>query len=51
MPEILKLAQLLEHHREAEVDVGGRWVDPQLDAQRSAQGELALEFSLREAVD
>ncbi len=42
VPEILELAQLLQHDREAEVDVGRGRVDPELDAQRPAERQLAL---------
>ena len=51
VPEILELAQLLQHDREAEMDVRRRRVDPQLDAQRPALAELALEASFGQAVD
>ena len=39
-PEVLELAQLLEHHGEPEMDVGRRGVDPELDAQRTTRASL-----------
>ena len=39
--EILEQAELAQHDREAEVDVGGGRVDPELDPQRAAAPELA----------
>ena len=45
MPQVLELPHLVEHHRVAQVDVGRRGIEPQLDAQRLAAafglGELA----------
>ena len=38
--EVLELAQLLEHDREAEVDVRRGRVDPELDPQRPAERQL-----------
>ena len=49
--EILELAELLEHDREAEVDVGRGRVDPELHAQWPAERQLALEAALGQAVD
>ena len=44
MPGVLKLAQLAQHHRMAEMDVGRRRVDPQLDAKRPRLGRGAGEL-------
>jgi hypothetical protein len=49
--EVLELAQLLEHDRVAEVDVGGGRVEAELRPQRPAFGQALLERTLREAVD
>jgi hypothetical protein len=38
VPQVLQLAQLVQHHGVAEVDVGRRRVQPELDAQRLAGG-------------
>ncbi len=47
MPEILQLAHLVEHHGVPKMQVGGRWVQSEFDAQRLAGGfgpcELAHE--------
>ena len=48
---VLELAQLAEHDRVAQVDVGRGRVDPELDAQRAAERQLALELAGREHVD
>ena len=40
MPQILELAQLAQGHRMAQVDVGGRRVDAELDVERLAALEL-----------
>ena len=48
---VLELAQLLEHHGVAEVDVGGGRVEPELDAQRAALGEPPLECPGGQAID
>ena len=45
-PSVLELAQLLEHDRVAEVDVGGGRVEAELDPQRPAFGEPLLERAL-----
>jgi hypothetical protein len=45
VPQVLQLAHLVEHHRVADVDVGRRGVQPQLDAQRLARGLGALPVS------
>ena len=50
-PELLELAELAQHDREAEVDVGRGGVDAELDAQRPAGGELAPEVVLGDEVD
>src|SRR5438128_404388 len=50
MPGALKLGQPVEHVREAEVDVRRRRIDPELDAQRAAELQLALELALRQHV-
>jgi len=49
--EVLELAKLLQHDGEPEMDVRRGRVDPELDAQRPANGELALELSLGQAVE
>ena len=55
MAGVLELAQLVEHHRVPEVDVGRRRVDPELDAERAAlalgERELLFERALGEHVD
>ena len=55
MAEVLELAQLAEHDRVAEVDVGSGGVDPELDAQGTpglrSGGELGREGAAREALD
>jgi hypothetical protein len=38
MPQVLQLAHLVQHHRVADMDVGRRRVQAQLDAQRLAGG-------------
>ena len=45
VPGVLELAQLAQHDRMAEVDVGRRRVDPELDAQRPALGRGAARAS------
>ena len=45
---VLEVAQLAQHDRVAEVDVGRGRVDPQLDAQRAPERELALELARRQ---
>ena len=44
VPEVLQLAHLVEHHGVAEVDVGRRGVEAELDAQRHAGGGRAGEL-------
>jgi hypothetical protein len=55
VPGVLELAQLAEHDRVAEVDVGRGRVDPELDPQRPAlrprRPELCRERTLGQAVD
>ena len=51
MAEVLELTQLPQHDRETEVDVGGRGVDAQLDAQRCAPLELASQLAFTDDVD
>ena len=51
MAELLELAQLAQHDREAEVDVGGGRVDPELDPERATGPELAAEVGLGDEVD
>ncbi len=51
MALILELAQLLEDDGVAEVDVGGRRVDPELDPQRTMRRELLGEHPLGQHVD
>ena len=52
---VLELAELVEDHGVAQMDVGGRGVDAELDAQRAAlalgEGELGLESAVGEHVD
>ena len=43
VPEVLELAQLLQHDGVAEVQVGRRRVQAELDAQRPALGQALLE--------
>ena len=45
---VLEVAQLAQHDRVPEVDVGRRRVDPQLHAQRAPEGQLALERARRQ---
>ena len=49
--ELLELAQLAQHDREPEVDVGRGRVDAELDPQRTAGAELAPEVGLGDEVD
>ena len=49
--QLLELAELAEHDREPEVDVGGGGVDPELGPQRAAGRELAPEVGLGDEVD
>jgi hypothetical protein len=51
VPGVLELAQLAEHDRVTEMDVGRRRVDAELDPQRPPLLELALELALRQDVD
>ena len=55
VPGVLELAQLVEDHGVAEMDVGRRGVDAELDAQRPAlalgERELGLESALGEHLD
>ena len=52
MTDVLELAQLLEHDGEAEVDVGRRRVDPELDPQRTARARACASSSpVGQAVD
>ena len=55
MAGVLELAQLAQHDRVAEVDVGRRGVDPELHAQLAALqlggGDLVRESARGEAVD
>ena len=44
--ELLEVAQLVDHHRVPEVQVGGGGIQPQLDAQRRAARELFRELAL-----
>ena len=41
--QVLELPQLLQHDGVADVEIGGRGVEPQLDAQRPPLGELRQE--------
>ena len=47
MAEVLELAQLLQHDGVAEVDVGRRRVEAELDAQRAALAPAASSSRLR----
>jgi hypothetical protein len=49
--EVLKLAQLLQDDRVTNVDIGRGRVHAELDAQRPAERQLALEPPLRQAID
>ncbi len=49
-PASWKAPHPLERNRVADVHVGRRDVDAELDAQRPAERELALELALREDV-
>jgi hypothetical protein len=40
MSEILKFPQLPQHHCVTEVNVGCRWIDTELDAERPAESQL-----------
>ena len=51
VPGALEVRQAVEDVGEPEVDIGRRRVDPELDAQRSAERELALELALGQDVD
>ena len=51
MAELLELAELAQHDREAEVDVGGGGVDPELRPQRAPGRELAAQVGLGDEVD
>ena len=50
-PELLELAELAQHDREPEVDVGRGGVDAELDPQRAPGAELAAEVGLGDEVD
>ncbi len=50
-PQVLELAQLAQHDRVAEVDVGRGGIDAQLDPQRPPLGQLLLQPALGERVD
>ena len=49
--ELLELAELAQHDREAEVDVGGGRVDAELGPQRAAGRELAAQIGLGDEID
>ena len=49
--QLLELAELAQHHGEAEVDVGGSRIDAQLRAQGTAGFELAAEVGLGDELD
>ena len=51
MAELLELAELAQHDREAEVQVGGRRVDAELGPQRGVAPELAAQVRLGDDVD
>ena len=46
MAQFLEVPQLVDHHCVAEVQVGGGWIEPELDAQRPPGGEFLREFGL-----
>ena len=48
---VLELAQLAEHDAVAEVQIGAGGIDAELDAQRPAQRQLALELAVGKRVD
>ena len=48
MPGVLEVAQLAQHDRVAEVDVGRRRIDAELHAQRAPERQLALQLARRE---
>ena len=48
VPQVLKLPHLVQDHRVAQVQVGGRWVEARLHAKRLAARELALEVPLED---
>ena len=50
MTEVLKLAELLEHDGEPEMDVGRGGVNAELHPQGPAEGQLALQLARRQAV-
>ena len=50
MAELLELAELAEHDREPEVDVGRRRVDAELGPQRAPGAELAPEVGLGDEI-
>jgi len=49
--EVLEAAQPAQHDREAQVDVGGGWVDAELHPQRPAGLELLPQLGLGDHVD
>ena len=51
MALVLEGAHPLERNAAADVDVGRRDVDPELDTERSAEGELRLERTGRQDMD
>ena len=51
MAGVLERTHALQRHAAPDVDVRRRDVDSQLDAQRPAEGELALERACRQDVD
>ena len=51
MALVLERAHPLQRDAAADVDIGRGDVDPELDAQRAAEGELALEAPFRKDVD
>ncbi len=44
MSEVLKLPQLPQHNRVAEMNVGGGRVDPELDTQRTTERQLLAQL-------
>src|SRR5262245_33529293 len=49
--QLLELPELAQRDRMPEMDVGGRWSDPELDPQRAARRQLAPEVGLGDEVD
>ena len=48
MAEILKLAELLQAHRESQVNIGSGWINAKLYVQGTPEREFCSEFGLRQ---